>query len=420
MYDLAMTQSFENKKKLFILFVHQAFNTTQNGGGTRHFEIFRNWGRVGWSVNVVTSGREYLSGRPTRWGEESYGLRITQVPCLVNHHRSILFRKMSYLWFSVAALFACLRLKKVDIVLGTSPPISQALTALVAAKILRKPFLFEVRDLWPDFPIALNLIRNRFMIELFRRIERFLYRESSHIVINSPGFLSPLKSKGVDTRKISLVPNGVDVTMFDRPRHTERLRRVLGLDRKFTILYAGAIGIANDLDTLIEAAHQLREEKDIVFLLIGDGIMLNSIKSKCDRLNLVNVKFLSTRPKCHMREFVGLADLCYAGLIKCPVLHTTYPNKVFDYMAAGKPVLLALDGPMRSVIEEADAGVCVPPGDRSLVAKGILALRNDRMKCHIMGQNGRSFVSKRFSRDVQSEAFRSIISGLLKNNHKNL
>ena len=398
--------------KPVVLLVHQAFSTLDEGGGTRHCEFISEWLRRGWEVEVIASAQHYLSGevRAGKFSKDRQpGLRIHRVPALVNHQASYMHRVVSYLWFCVVALVYVLRASKANVVVGTSPPIGQGMTALVAAKLSRCPFVLEVRDLWPDFPIALGGLNSRIGKAIAKAIERRLYSGAEKIVVNSPGFLDPIAEKGVSRDKLVLVPNGVDPSMFVGARHGMKLRVALGLDHKFVILYSGALGKANDLESLLEAALILKEVHEIRFVILGDGMMRRALQDRCSKMQLTNVQFLRSRKKRWMPDFLAAADLCYAGLLSCPILHSTYPNKVFDYMAAEKPVLLAIDGPIRKVVCESKGGVFVSPGQAEEIAAQILDLSLDLEQCRQMGRNGRAYVLEHFSRSNHAEEFHELL-----------
>jgi glycosyltransferase involved in cell wall biosynthesis len=196
------------------------------------------------------------------------------------------------------------------------------------------------------------------------------------------------------------VQNGVDPGMFDPDSDGREFRRANGLEEKFVALYAGAHGFSNDLGVLLEAADRLRKDRQIVFLLVGDGKEKSSLVDRAARMQLSNVLFLPPVAKNGMGEVLAGADCGIAILKNIPLYGTTYPNKVFDYMAAARPVVLAIDGVIRKVVEEADAGVAVPPGDPGTLADAVRYLSENRELAHAMGNRGRRCVVRNFNRDI--------------------
>jgi len=197
---------------------------------------------------------------------------------------------------------------------------------------------------------------------------------------------------------VALVPNGADVAMFEPSLKGDTFREGNGLTDKFVALYAGAHGMSNDLDVLLDAALQLSDKPEIAIVLVGDGKEKPVLMEHAEKMALKNVSFLPPVPKSEMREVLAAADACVAILKPVPLYATVYPNKVFDYMAAGRPVLLAIDGVIREVVEEAGAGVYIPPGDSMQLANSIASLADDRATCRKMGENGRTCVEASYNR----------------------
>jgi lipopolysaccharide/colanic/teichoic acid biosynthesis glycosyltransferase len=394
---------------MHVLLIHQAFATEQEAGGTRHYELARHLVQQGHRVTIIASSVSYLTGQvlPSVRGhrtvrEQLDGIEVLRTWTYAGLHRSFFTRVLSFLSFMFSSFVGALQVSNVDIVWGTSPPIFQAVTAYVVARLKRVPFVFEVRDLWPDFAIETGVLRNPLLIWASRRLERFLYHHADRLTVNSPGFIPHLRRCGVPEEKIDLVPNGVEVSMFDPTNRGEAIRQELGLENKFIALYAGAHGLANDLGTVLLAAKRLEAYPDIVFVLVGDGKERPNLICQAEELGLSNVRFVPAQPKTRMPQFLAAADVCIAILKLIPMFTTTYPNKVFDYMAAGRPTVLAIDGVIREVIEAADGGTFVQPGDSAALAEAVLRYYRDPDLRHRHGQNARSYVAAHFDRSQQA------------------
>jgi glycosyltransferase involved in cell wall biosynthesis len=306
-----------------------------------------------------------------------------------------------------------LRVREVDLVWGTSPPIFQAVTAWILARVLRAPFLFEVRDLWPEFAVAVGVLRSRLLIRMSEWLERTLLRRADCVVVNSPGFVEHVRIRGA--RRIELIPNGADPSMFESAVAGAEFRRQHGLSDLFVALYAGAHGMSNDLETLVEAARRLQGEP-IRLVLVGDGKEKPALLERSSGLG--NILFLPAAPKSRMPEILAGCDAGIAILRAIPAYSTTYPNKVFDYMAAGKPIVLAIDGVIREVVEAAGCGVFARPGDARAVAEAIRRLASDRGAARAMGLAGRDYLEQNFSREHISRKLIDVLESMLTDGRK--
>ena len=404
---------------MHILLIHQAFAAIDEPGGTRHHEIARYLGESGHRVTVIASPVSYLTGKsasitpipsPLKRGER--GVRVIRAYTYSALHRSFVHRVFSFFSFMVSSFMTGLRVRDVDLVWGTSPPIFQGVTAWLLARIKRVPFLFEVRDLWPAFAIAVGVLQNKFIIRASEWLEKFLYRRADQMLVNSPGFTRHIENRG--GRDIVLVPNGADPCMFDPAAEGALFRKTHNLEGKFVALYAGAHGMSNDLDVLLDAATQLRERTEIAIVLLGDGKEKSALIDRAAEMGLSNVRFIPPVPKTEMGTALAATDACIAILKPIEMYKTVYPNKVFDYMAAGRPVILAINGVIRDVVEDADAGIFVPPGDADSLAAAICTLAGDCREGARLGQNGRKYVEEHFDRGVLSKEMAQIMESLIK------
>jgi glycosyltransferase involved in cell wall biosynthesis len=401
---------------MHILLIHQVFAALGEPGGTRHHEMARYLTSQGHRVTVVTGQVNYLTGERTASGwvqkqTDDHGVVIYRCYTYAAWHRSFFHRILSFFSFTVSSFFVGLFVPEVDLVWGTSPPIFQGLTAWALARLKRKPFIFEVRDLWPYFAIAVGVLRNRFLILLARWFERFLYRGADQVVINSPGFEDHIRERGA--RHIALVPNGVDVSMFDPADDGVAFRQAHDLEGVFVVMYAGAHGMSNDLGVVIEAADRLRDQKNLAFVFIGDGKEKGALMMKAAALKLSNIYFLPPTSKNNITRALAAADACIAILKPIDAYKTTYPNKVFDYMAAGRPILLAIDGAIRSVVEEAGAGIFVRPGYPQALAGAINVLESDPDLCARMGRAGRKCAMERFDRKILAKKLQTVMEATI-------
>ncbi|MCP4503382.1 MAG: glycosyltransferase family 4 protein [Deltaproteobacteria bacterium] len=407
---------------MHVLLIHQAFVGPNEAGGTRHFEFAKRLLKKNDVMSIVASSISYHSGKKASenrslvYDEVLEGIKVTRTYTLDAVHRSFGWRILAFLSFSVSSVVGAMRTKDVDVVMGTSPPIFQAGSALLVAKLKRRPFLLEIRDLWPDFAVEMGVLKNKPVIYAARWFERFLYRNAAHIIVNSPAYYDILVAeKGVPTDKISLIANGVDPKMFKPKARGLKFRHEFGvLPGDFVIVYAGALGMANDISTILAAARKVSDNKKIRFLIVGDGKDRKKLEDESSMLGLSNLVFTGARAKPEMCEVLAAADACVVCLQDIPLFRTTYPNKVFDYMAAARPILLGIEGVIQEVVMKADAGICFAPGNSDALAEGIRTLAADRASAKKMGTRGRAHVVEHFNRDVQSEHFRDLAYEMVK------
>ncbi len=398
---------------MHILIIHQAFASIDEPGGTRHYEFARLLAARGHRVTVIASPVSYITGTATASGSKALpdGVQILRAPVYAAHHKSFVHRMLAFFSFMVSSFWLGLGVKNVDVVWGTSPPIFQGVTAWALARLKAARFLFEVRDLWPQFAVAVGVLRNPLLIRASEWLERFLYRHADLVMVNSPAFVEHVRRGGA--RDVELVPNGADPSMFDPAKAGTGFRLAHGLGDGFVALYAGAHGLSNDLDVVLRAA-ALLTGKHIRVAFVGDGKEKPALQRRASELGLGNVTFVPPLPKSEMPEALAAADACIAILKPLEEYKTTYPNKVFDYMAAGRPVVLAIDGVIREVVEAAGSGIFVPPGNARAMADAICDLADDPLRSREMGLRGRQYLEQHFSREKIGEKLLSILEDMKK------
>jgi glycosyltransferase involved in cell wall biosynthesis len=395
---------FERLPSMKILLLNQAFVSPDEPGHTRHFEMAQYLRDHGHELVIVASDLNYQTGQRTveRHGvfteQMIDGVRVLRSYIYPTLHRSYFWRIVSFFSFMFSSVWTALSVKDADLIMGTTPQIFQAVSAWFVAFVRNKPFLLEVRDLWPEFGISMGVITNPIVIALTRWLEKFLYARATHILVNSPAYKEYMVAKGVPASKITYIPYGTDVDMFNPNVDGLSVRKKLGLEDKFVVLYAGALGQANDIYTVLCAAKHLNDEDQIRFVFWGDGKERPNLQSEAERLELQNVIFAGVCPKKEMPFVIASSDVCLAILQNVPMFRTTYPNKVFDYMAAARATVLVIDGVIREVIESSNGGVFVEPANHELLAMTILELSKDPQRVKQMGANARAYLVKNLDR----------------------
>lgn len=415
---------------MHILIIHQAFAALDEAGGTRHYELAHHLVTHGHQVTVIASPISYLTGKTrshkrVKWVEKANpepGITILRTYTYSALHRSFVHRVFSFLSFMFSSFWVGLGVKNVDLVWGTSPPIFQGISAWLLARLKRVRFLFEVRDLWPAFAIDVGVLRNKLLIKLSLWLERFLYRHADQMMVNSPGYVEHVRARGA--KHVTLIPNGADTGMFNPQDNGAAFRAKLGLPaahtQPFVILYAGAHGMSNDLGVVLSAAEKTRTNKNILFVLVGDGKEKAALQAQANAQGSDNVLFLPPVPKNEMGAVIAAADACIAILKPIEMYKTTYPNKVFDYLASGRPILLAIDGVIREVVESAGAGIFIPPGDSEALAQAAQQLAANPALARQMGLAGRRYLEEHFNRAQLAENLRCLIESMKKTSPREL
>jgi glycosyltransferase involved in cell wall biosynthesis len=256
------------------------------------------------------------------------------------------------------------------------------------------------------------VIRNPLIIRLAHGLEKFLYKRAAHLLVNSPAYKDYIVRKGVPEQKITFIPYGTDIRMFNPDVDGSSVRARLGFTDQFVVLYAGAMGQAHDLYTVLRAAQRLKDVPDIQFVFFGAGKERPALEAEATRLGLTNVRFAGTTPKKEMPAVIAAADVCLAILQNLEMFRTTYPNKVFDYMASGRPTVLVIDGVVRKVIEASGGGVFVEPGDDERLAKTIFELSRDPQRVRQMGESARAYLVSHLDRRARLAETRQLLERL--------
>jgi glycosyltransferase involved in cell wall biosynthesis len=285
-----------------------------------------------------------------------------------------------------------------DVVYATSPPLFVGGAALALSYLRRIPLVFEVRDLWPESAVALGELTNPRAVALAGKLEEMCYNRARCIVAVTDGIRRRLEERGLD-QKVVVIPNGANTELFrPHPESGAALRAELGLEGKFVATYAGIHGVAQGLEVVLEAAQQLQEVPDVHFLFVGEGPKKAELLALRNEMGLTNVTMLAEQPRSKIPAFLSAADVALVPLRRLELFEGAVPSKLFDAWACGCPVILSIKGEARRVLELADAGVFVEPGDAGHMAQLVLQLRGDPEVLLRYGENGRCFVEAHYSR----------------------
>lgn len=405
---------------MHILIAHQYFLSKKDGGGSRWNQFTKYWGRAGHKITVLAGTVNYLTGKklPEYKGKffvrehESKNVEVLRCHVSKAYNKSFFGRFWAYVSFAfTATLVGLFCVRQCDVIICTSPPLSIGLIGWILSKCKRVPMVFEVRDLWPESAIDTGVLTSKPLIKFAYWLERRSYRAANLINVLTPAFEKTLiEKKNIRPDRISMIPNGADLDIVTPGERNNWVREKHGLSDKFVVTYVGAHGIANHLLQVLETAKLLNDRPDIVFMLVGDGMQKPMLKKKTAQWGLANVLFVDSVPKDTIVDYIAASDVCTAVLKKLDTFKTVYPNKLFDYMSAARPVIVAIDGVARKLIEDAKAGIYIEPENAKDFANAVLKLKKERQLCHKHGENGLSFVKQNFARDTLADNYMRIIT----------
>jgi glycosyltransferase involved in cell wall biosynthesis len=328
------------------------------------------------------------------------GVEVIRLWTYITANEGFLRRTLDYVSFMVSAILATPFLPRPDVIVSTSPQFFTPCAAYVVSRLKRRPWVFELRDLWPDSIVAVGAMKETLLIRALRKLEYFLYRKATRIVSVTQSFREILSKNGIDLGKIEVVPNGADLEAYRPGERSEMLAQKFGCKGKFVAAYVGTIGLAHGLGTLLDAAEQLREREDIAFILVGAGAEEKALMAEAGRRSLDNVHFAGSVSKVEVRDYWRFCDVALVLLRDSPLFRHVLPSKIFEAMSTERPIILGVKGESEGVLKEAKAGIPIPPEDSRALAEAILQLANNREQRVAMGKAGREFVISRFNRDV--------------------
>lgn len=370
---------------------------------------------AGHDVEVLTEVPNHPSGivAPAfrqRWvyRTEEHGYRVTRVWVFARPRKTFVTRLGFYSTFFLMAMLACLAgRQRYDVVVATTPPLTVAAAGLALSRLKRVPFVVDVRDLWPEAAAALGELSNPVLYRAAARLEKAVYRGARAITATTEPFCASIAAHGI-AATVTHVPNGTRPDLFAANAEARAaFRRRHGFGDRFVVAYIGLHGIAQGLDVVLDAASKVPET---LFLLVGEGPRKRALIEECERRRSANVRFFDEVPSASVADVMSAADAMLVTLSAAPVFATFVPSKLFDAMAAARPVVLMVDGEARRILETAGAGVFVPPGDAAGLAAAVTMLERDPCARDRMGAAGRAFVTAHYDRREQAARFAQIVA----------
>lgn len=408
---------------MHVLFVSNYFPPEVNAPATRLYEHARQWVKDGGSLDIITAVPNFpegvvYPGYKNRYGEELIeGIHVARVPMYIAENKGTIKRILSYVSFMISAVWYSRRIARTaDIVVASSPQFFSAVAGYVMSRIRGIPFVLEIRDLWPESIVAVGAMRRNWIVRVFEKLEHFLYRKASHIVVVTNSFKRIITAKGIDGNKITVLKNGADWESFSHPldpRIIDAIRRQYHLHEKFVASYIGTIGMAHGAEILLEAAQRC-PDPNIVFVVIGTGSKRESIAARQAQLGLTNFRLIEKQPKKMMPYFLEVSDVCVVHLRDVPLFSTVLPSKIFEAMATRTPIALGIRGEASEIVKESGAGIPFVPEDADALLETVLQLRGDPGRYEEMASKGFSYVRQFHDRKKIAQSYWALLQKLAK------
>ena len=408
-----------------ILYVSQYFPPEMGAPAARVSELSRYWVKEGHEVTVLTGFPNHPTGvippeyrskvRRLVMQEDVDGVNVVRSWLLPFPNRKAYERTLNYSSFCLSSASTGVFLPRPDIVIATSPQLLVGLSGWWLARSKRAPFIFEVRDLWPESLVAVGMGgENSFMHRSLSKIAGFLYRNCDRIVVVTPAFKDYLIDHWhMPADKIFIVENGVEQNLFS-PHPTTDLRKELGVEDKFVVCYVGTMGMAHGLETMVEAATRLQQTiPEVIFLLIGEGADKARIMGMARSRGLSNLRFIDQQPREKIPAYICASDACLVLLKKTELFKTVIPTKMLEFMSCARPVILGVDGQARKILEEAQGGIFVEPENVADLVQAVARLAANAGLREMLGSNGRRHVLQHFSRKHTARAYMDVLEALV-------
>lgn len=371
----------------------------------RIYDLACEWLRGGERVHVATcfpnhpTGRLHPGYRSRPYQRETIdGIDVHRHWTYVTPNKGFLKKTIGHVSFLPSSLLFARKMRAPDVVIGTSPTFFAAIAAEEVARWRNRPFVMEVRDLWPAVFVELGVLKNRTIIRALERLELWLYKRASRVVTVTESFREDLIRRGVPAEKVVTIPNGANADFWDASRDDHGLRERLGLGGRFVVLYIGAHGISQALSAVLDAAAALRDDDRIRFVFVGEGAEKEQLVAKAAAHGLGNVRFLDPVGKDEVKDFYAMSDACLVPLRNIPLFDTFIPSKMFEMMAMARPIVASVRGEAASILERSGGAIVVPPEDSAAIASAVTGLAHEPAVADAMGAKARRFVIDHYSR----------------------
>ena len=398
-----------------VVYIHQYFVLPEHSGATRSYWSAKELIRRGHQVVMITStnrdmpdaGRKIIDGIDVEYIKNAYDNTMTPVQKI-----------KSFIRFMVNATKAAKKEKNVDIVFATSTPLTIGGIALWLRAFYNMHYVFEVRDLWPEFPIEIGAIRNPLLIKLLKLFEKSIYKKSEHVVTLSPGMQDGVIAVGTPWEKTSMIPNMSKPDLYFPHKPDMYMVEKYKLDlNKFNVIHFGSMGVANGLKYIVDTAAILKNKgiNDVCFWFAGSGATKAPLEKRCDNEGLDNVKFLGHFNLKDMAEIVNCSDISITTFLNLPILKTNSPNKLFDSLSAGKPIIVNSAGWTKDMVEKNDCGFYVDPENPQELAEKLIEVKDNRQLLERWGKNARKLSLEVYDKEKLSAQVADVLEDVVAN-----
>lgn len=401
-----------------ILFLTDNFPPEVNAPATRTYEHCREWVKSGADVTVLTTqpnfphGRLYDGYKNRLYQKEVMdGITVIRVWTYITANEGFLKRTLDYFSFAkvggIVGLF-----QKADVIVATSPQFFTTWAGCFLGLVKRRPWVFELRDLWPESIVTVGAMQKGRLYRILERIELFLYRRADLIVPNSPAFKENLVRRGIDAAKIHVIQNGANLEMFGVRMKDEDLARELGIYGKFVVGYIGTHGLAHSLEFIVESLSEVRDP-ELHYLFIGDGAMKVKVMQRAEELGMKNITFLPPVSKDEVSRYLSLLDVAIVPLKKSETFKTVIPSKIFESCAMGIPVLLGVEGQAKALIDEYEAGLCFEPENKASFLEALRSVKESPAVYERLSEGGLR-LAEAYDRKKLAKEMLGLLEGLVK------
>lgn len=404
-----------------ILFLCQYFPPEMGAPAARTYEHARHWVELGHEVTVICGKPNHPDGIiPGRYRgtplfrENIDGIEVLRVWLYATPNQGFFKRSIAFMTFMCSAVFFGIAAsRRCDVVIATSPQLLCGFAGYFVSRFKRRPFVFEVRDLWPKQIIDLGAVRNRTIIGLLTWLERFLYRKARAIVTVAPATTEALVARGLPREKVFTVTNGIDDALFHPRERMQPIRKEFGWGQDIVVMYIGTHGLSQGLATILDTAARFQGEPGIRFVFAGTGAEREHLIARAESMGLNNVEFLPMQAKDQMPSFYAAADICLVPLKKRDYFRYNIPSKIFEIMACARPIVLGVEGQAREIVEQAQAGIPVEPENPDAFAAAIRKLAADPELRARLGESGRAHVLRHYSRRQKAREYAEKVEQVL-------
>lgn len=396
-----------------------------NAPASRMHAMCSRWASQGHDVQVITSAPNapdsiVYDGYKNRLyqSEVINEVKVKRVWTYLSTKKGTLRMAANFVSYMIMAVIVARFSRRPDIIVATSPQFFCGWAGLLAARFrLRKvPFILEIRDLWPDTIVTIGALNNQRLLRMLYRLEKWMYAGATHIVTVGKGYREDLLSKGVPSENISLIPNGVDKSLFIPAEPDQEIIEKYGLGGKTVCAYVGTIGMCAGLNVVVEAGKRLKEigRDDITLLMVGDGAERKTLEDRAREAGLDNLLFVGRVPKEEVPKILATSDICIVHLQKSDLFTRVLPSKIFEMAAMKKPIVLGVQGCAAELLEEAKAGIAIEPENAIELVDTLCRLADNAEESREFGENGRDYVLEHYDREQLADRYIEILSSRLK------